>query len=199
MSRCLSHAFLASLAISFLGMVVAGCDNRPKRLSPTKVDAATAATEAMAMYDTNQDGRISGSELDKCPSLKAIAKDGTVTADFIKARITDWQESRIGRGAVSIAIFHNGKGLPGASVKLTPEKFLGTDIHSAAGTTGPMGAAIISVPTSGPGEPLGASLGFYRVEVAKDGESIPAKYNAETTLGIAVLGGDTSTSFNLVY
>jgi hypothetical protein len=50
-------------------------------------------------------------------------------------------------------------------------------------------------------DPKGIPLGFYRIEVTKDGESIPAKYNTETILGIDVMGAQAGNTpqFNLVY
>jgi hypothetical protein len=197
MSCYASRLFWISLVASFCLMVVAGCDGKPKALRPTKVNAATAAAKAMAMYDANQDGKISGDELEKCRSLKAIAKNGEVTADMIVEQIKQWQNRGPGRVPVGIAVLHNGKPLAGASVKLVPEEFL-TDLVTAVGTTNATGAAPMSVPTSGPAEPKGASIGFYRIEITKEGESIPAKYNTETTLGAAVLG-ETTEAFNLVY
>jgi hypothetical protein len=198
MSCYVSRLFWISLVASLCWMVVTGCDSKPKRLSPTKVNATTAAANAMTMYDANHDGKISGDELEKCQSLKAIAKNGEVTAEMISGQISQWQNGGPGRVAVGVVVFHNGKPLAGASVKLMPEKFMGTDLTPVTGTTAATGGAPMSVPTSGPAEPKGGSLGFYRVEITKEGESIPAKYNTETTLGMAVLG-ETSTTFNLVY
>ena len=48
----------------------------------------------------------------------------------------------------------------------------------------------------------GLSPGFYRVEITKDGEKIPAKYNTETTLGAEVAGGSEARNglkFELQY
>jgi hypothetical protein len=42
------------------------------------------------------------------------------------------------------------------------------------------------VPTTGPDDPKGVAPGFYRIEITKAGDNIPAKYNSETTLGQAV-------------
>jgi hypothetical protein len=198
MSCYVSRPFWVSLAASFCWIVVAGCDNGAKRLSPPKVSPLTAAANAMTMYDTNHDGKISGDELEKCASLKAIAKNGEVTAEMISAQISEWQKGNIGRVSVSVRILHNGQPLANASVKVVPEKFMGADIQSAVDTTIANGGVGLSVP-AGPGVPKGMSPGFYRIEVTKDGESIPAKYNTETTLGLAVLGDVNGTPFNLVY
>jgi len=43
--------------------------------------------------------------------------------------------------------------------------------------------AVISASTADPRVPAGVPLGFYRVEVSKAGENIPAKYNTDTTFG----------------
>jgi hypothetical protein len=198
MSHYRLRAILVSVLVSVILPIIAGCDDRPRRLSPTKVDAMAAALEAMAMYDTNKDGRIADEELDRCPSLKAIAIDNAVTRHMIAARILGWQSAGFGRAAVGIAVFHNGKGLADASVRLVPEKFL-SDITPATGRTDANGATIITVPTSGPEEPKGASAGFYRVEITKNGEDIPAKYNTETTLGMAVFRMENIETFDLVY
>jgi len=194
---CESRVFWISLTASFCLTVVAGCDRRPKALRPTNVNAATAAAKAMTMYDANKDGNISGDELEKCRSLKAIAKNGEVTAETIAEQISQWQNRGSGRVPVGFLVLHNGKPLAGATVKLVPEVFL-TDLVTAVGETGATGGAPMSVPTSGPAEPKGASLGFYRIEITKEGEDIPAKYNTETTLGLAVLG-ETNSTFNLIY
>jgi hypothetical protein len=154
------------------------------------------------MYDANNDGKISGDEFEKCPSLKSIAKNGEVTAEMIAAQIRTWQTSRVGRVSASIQMLRNSKPLGEVAVKLVPEKFLG-DLETATGTTNPKGLAFVTVPTVGDGEPKGISLGFYRIEVTKDKEEIPAKYNTETVLGLGVIQDDTEEgnvfTFNLVY
>jgi hypothetical protein len=187
-------------AASFVSLIVlTGCDGRPGRISPPKVKPETAAANAMTLYDANKDGKISGDEFESCSSLKAIAQNGEVTADLISAQVAKWQQGKLGRVNVSVMIFHNGKPLAGASVRLMPEKFMGSDIASCTATTDARGGTPISVPTKDPGEPQGISPGFYRLEVTKDGENIPAKYNAETTLCLAVLGDVLDRTFNLLY
>ena len=197
MSRYLSRIALCLLTLSCL-VVAAGCNRRSQWIHPPKMNASAAAVEAMAAYDTNQDGKISGPELVKCPALKEIAKDGAVTADAIRAIVEQWTKGPVGRARVGIAVLRNGKPLAGAIVTMEPEKFLGTEIKTITGTTAANGGALLTVPTSDPSEPKGLPLGFYRVEITKDGESIPAKYNADTTLGLAVCG-EVTASFNLVY
>jgi len=197
MSCCLSRVDVLSLAVSL--MIVAGCSGRPARLVPPKMNASAAAAEAMTLYDTNKDGKISGNEFDQCSSLKEIAKDGEVTADMLVELLNRWQNGRIGRIGVVVKVLHNGKPLVGASVKAVPEKFLGTNFKPITGTTIAGGRVGLSVPTRGPEEPTGAAFGFYRIEVTKEGESIPAKYNTETTLSLAVIHEVIDLPYNLVY
>jgi hypothetical protein len=195
----LSRTMLGTLVLSSL-LVVVGCTGRPSRISPPKVKPAQAAADAMAMYDTNKDGKISGDEFAQCTSLKAIAQNGEVTQDRIAAVVAGWQQSRIGRLSISVCLRHNNSPLGNATVKLVPEKFMGTDILTiTAKTDAANGAIALSVPTKGPEEPQGVSPGFYRLEVTKDGDNIPAKYNTETTLCIAAIEEGRDFSFTLAY
>ncbi len=92
----MSQRWLVGCALVFGGLaaVIAGCWNRgPDRVNPPKIDAVAAGQEAIKMYDTNHDGKISGAELDKCPDIKAAllqidpSGKGEVTAEMITARI----------------------------------------------------------------------------------------------------------------
>ena len=174
------------LAISL--MVAIGCQRKPPRLYPPPIDASAAGAQAIEMYDTNKDGKISGAELDKCPALKAAMAridrtgEGAITAAMITARIRAWQDSKLGRMPFMCTVLHNGKPLVGAEVKLVPEKFLGDKMQTASGKTNQNGMAMLSVPTTGRDDPPGVAPGLYRVEITK-GSEIPAKYNTETTLG----------------
>lgn len=170
-------------------MLSAGCSGTPPRLHPPAIDAAIAGAKAIEQYDANKDGKISGAELDKTPALKAaIARidasgAGEITANKITARIKAWQESKLGRMPLSCSVLYNGKPLAGAEVKFVPEAFLGENLKTATGKTDVNGVAMLSIPTTGTDDPPGVAPGFYRVEIAKSGENIPAKYNSETTLG----------------
>jgi hypothetical protein len=172
-----------------LGLVLcAGCTGRLARL-PMHGIASDAGAKAIEMYDTNKDGKISGPELDKCPALKAslpridLAGDGSVTADKITARINRWKEDKLSELPVHFTVLRNGSPLVGAEVKLVPEKFLGEDVKAGVGTTDRTGGVVIGVPTSDPGQRPHMAPGFYRVEITKAGDNIPARYNTQTTLG----------------
>jgi hypothetical protein len=77
----------------------------------------------------------------------------------------------------------DGKPLAGATVRFVPEKFLGDGFKPAEGVCDERGLAELR--TEG-GRLPGVACGFYRVEVCKPGggkESLPARYNAASTLG----------------
>jgi hypothetical protein len=142
----------------------------------------------MEQYDTDHDGKISGAELDACPSIKSAldkidtSGGGAVTAENLTARIKIWQNG-VGRMVVNCVVLRNGQPLEGAEVKFVPEKFLGDNYPTGTGNTGEGGVAKISMPLSEKDNRSGMPPGYYRVEITKAGDNIPAKYNTATTLG----------------
>jgi hypothetical protein len=151
-----------------------------------------AGADAIAMFDRNGDGKLSGEELERCPGLKAgltrldPAKTGAVTAEMIDGRVAAWRASLLGRMPLRCSVSHNGQPLQGAEVKFVPEKFLGTEIKTASGVTDANGVAMISAPPCQPKDPPGVPPGFYRVEITRSGVAIPEKYNKDTILGAEV-------------
>ena len=199
--------------MAFAAAFLTGCPRVPDGDMRVRLDANGIGQKAIAQFDTNRDGVIAGAELDKCPGLKAaidrVDPDGTgkITAEMIAARVEAWDKSRIGRMPVQCVVTHNGKPLVGALVKFVPEKFLvdNYDGHwTATGETNKNGRVMVTIPVSGDRyDPPGVLPGFYRVEITKRGEKIPAKYNTETILGqevaIDVKGIEESINFNLEY
>jgi hypothetical protein len=164
----------------------------PRRILPPRLDATAAGKEAIKLYDTNKDGKISGKELDKCPGLKAAidnldpSGNEEITAEKVTARIKAWQDSKLGRMSLACRVTHNGKPLAGAEVRFVPEKYLGKGLKPATGKTDHNGMAMLSIPLKTTGEfrdPPGVAPGIYRVEITKKGEKIPARYNSETIFG----------------
>lgn len=195
-----------------LGAVQGPRDMPPPRVYGPPFKPAAVAAKALDLYDTNKDGKINGEELDKTPGLKAALKvmatdrEKGVTADQIALRVQKWVDSRIGRVSLSCLVTHNGKPLAGATVKFVPEKFLSDALtETATGVTNQTGMAMLTVPTErGPdAPPPGLPPGMYRVEITKDGENIPAKYNTNTELGQEVSLENTDLQmgikFNLKY
>jgi hypothetical protein len=179
--NCTAGRRAAALAILLL---LSGCGRgTPPRVYPDKPDA-NAPQRAIELYDANKDGFLDAKELDKAPGLQAAMqqidtkRQGKISAADISARLQAWADSKVGRMSLSYVVLHNGVPLEGATVKFVPEKFLGGEIKTAEGVTDSRGYAAISC-----GGKRGICPGFYRVEVTKDGEKIPAKFNAETQLG----------------
>jgi hypothetical protein len=158
---------------------------RPVAIRPSRIDAEEAGKRAIEMFDADKDGKIDGEELAKCPGLKAAMSKldpegtGELTAAMITARIRAWQDSKVARMSLRCMVRRKGEALAGAEVRFVPEKFLGDQMKTATGTTDQNGVAMLSIPEGPPGVPVG----FYRVEITKSGEKIPAKYNTETVLG----------------
>jgi hypothetical protein len=182
---------------------------KPHVIHPPAINAKAAGAKAIEMFDANKDGKISGAELDKCPGLKAAVEQidssgkGEITAEMIAARIKAWQDSKLGRMSLGVRVMHNGQPLTGAEVQFVPEKFLGENLKTATGKTDANGMAMISIPVKGPNEPPGVAPGLYRVEITKDGEKIPAKYNTETVFGQEIAqnakGMQEGVKFDLKY
>jgi hypothetical protein len=157
---------------------------------PPALDPDMAGAAAIAEYDANHDGVISGRELDKCPALKRAAAridpqgTGKLTADSIAARIKCWQASRLATLSVLIVVRLDGQPLAGANVTAEPEKFLGATVAAAKGVSDSAGNA----PMARADKP-GMNCGFYKIRVSKmvnGQESVPARYNKDTELGIEV-------------
>jgi hypothetical protein len=166
-----------------------GCGNSgPPPVAPDRPDPS-AASKAMELYDTNHDGFLDAKELERIPGLKAAIKqvdtdhDGRISEQEIAQRIKRWAESQVGRVPVRCRVLHNGKPLAGAKVVFLPEKFLGGALQPGSGTTDATGTAMISSAYAADPSVKGLSPGFYRVEITKEGEKVPPRYNTETTLG----------------
>jgi len=189
-----------------------GCwSGRPARIKPPSIDPSAAGKQAIELFDADKDGKISGAELDKCPGLKAAASmvdpsgQNAITAEQITARIKKWQDSKLGRMSLRCSVTRNGQPFPGAEVTFVPEKFLGENVKSAKGTTDQNGMAMLTIPTSGQGDPPGVAPGMYRVVITKQGVNIPPQYSSETetTLGQEVAldakGIQEGIKFNLKF
>jgi hypothetical protein len=151
------------------------------------------AQAAMAEYDTNHDSFLDAKELERSPALKAALKsvdqngDARLSADEIAARIRVYQDSQVALKRIACKVLLDGRPLQGATVTYVPEKFMSSSLRSASGVTDKNGEATLL--TEGEKFP-GAQLGFFRVQVSKKNaagqETIPARYNQDTTLGTEV-------------
>lgn len=194
-----SRAALLTLA-ALWSLHALGCSGKPGRLEPPAIPS-DAGQQAVTKYDANGNGAIDGDELGKVPALKASLKrvdangDGQVTPEEITARIDAWRKSRVALTRVTATVRRDGRPLSDAVVTLAPESFLGDAVKAARGTTDNSGSTHLEISRS-PDE-SGVQLGFYRIEVSKQGadgqEQIPARYNAETELGVEVTRDDPSS------
>ncbi len=189
--------------LMFPGLV--GCGNSsPSAVLPDLPDAS-AASKAMELYDTNHDGFLDAQELEKAPGLKVAIKqvdtnhDGKISEQEIADRIQSWADSKLGRTRVLCRVTRKGKPLTGAKVVFAPEPFLGGTFQPGSGTTDVRGSALISSPYPQDPAVKGMPPGFYRVEVTKDGESIPAKYNRETCLGVEIAHGSEGLENGIIF
>jgi hypothetical protein len=196
MSRYLSCTAVLSIAVCLASALIVGCDRGAARVYAPKI-SSTAAKDAVEQYGA--DGKINKEQLAKCPSLAELANEqGVVTAESIQARLDMWKAGKLGRVVWDCAVTHNNKPLAGATVKFVPEKFLGPNFPTSVGKTNEQGVAYMAVPEQ---TPPGVPLGFYKVEITKEGENIPAKYNTETILGQFIKGGSIGigATYNLKY
>jgi EF hand len=189
-----SHSFCLGRRVLFLMSVAGllGCVKSDALTMPTYTPKKAAET-AMADYDTNRDGFLDAKELERCPALKhsldVIDKNGDhkLSLEELEARIQDYQESQVALKAVGCHVTLDGKPLVGATVTYIPEKFMGSSTRSATGVSDERGAVALITE----GEQLsGVQPGFYRVQISKKNasgqETIPARYNQDTTLGLEV-------------
>jgi hypothetical protein len=184
-----------------------GCSPGAGRIEPPKIDPVAAARKAIELYDANHDGVLTAEELDQCPGLKAAMIRGDahdsmrVTVDAIAARLQEYRASRIALTSVTCRVTLDHVPLANATVRFVPESFLGSALKPAMGITNQDGFTVLS--HEGSTLP-GVHLGFYRVEISRQAngtETIPERYNVQTTLGQEVgptVPGEQGARFALV-
>jgi hypothetical protein len=190
--------------VSLAGAALASCNSGPARVTQPYISAGAAGSAAMDEYDTNGDGAVSGDELEKAPGLKAalsnLDKDGDsqVTATEVTERVQAWQNQNTGLTNVRCLVIMDGRPLSGAEVVFEPESFLGGEIETAVGMADSSGTVSPVIPKDQrptPQTPPGLRLGLYKVRISKivgGKETVPARYNADTTLGQEVSADDPS-------
>jgi hypothetical protein len=148
-----------------------GCSRAPSRVE-LPAFAAGAGAAALAEYDTNKDGKISGAELVKSPSLQAALdkidanKDKAITADEIDARIAHWRENKVALMPVTCKVLVNGVPAANAKVTFQPEAFLGSSVHPVTGVTNEEGVAIMKLSEEHVADPKFSNFvppGFYKI------------------------------------
>ncbi len=210
-SRNSSFALVTAAATC---VTISACNFGPSAIKPPSISPDGAASKAMELYDKDGDGKISGAELDNAPALKAAMAtldmngDKAVTAAEITARVKSWQANPAALTGVRALVTLDGQPLGGAEVTFEPDPCLGGDIKAAKATTGIYGDVTPVIPPDqrpSANYPGGVQLGLYIVRITKSvngKETIPARYNTQTTLGQEVAYDDPafknrSIQFNL--
>lgn len=198
---------LAPVGLLAWCLAAAGCGGPNAPLSAPGYDADAMTRSALDLYDKNGNGTIEGAELDGSPALKSALtgidtnKDKKLSADELKARFEAYRGQAAGIVGVAVTVTQDGSPLPGAELTFTPEPFMGDTVGEATARTGDDGG-VTGFTVRGESAP-GLPCGMYRVKVSKPGpngqETIPARFNAQTTLGCEVFTGRTGTrlDFNL--
>jgi hypothetical protein len=161
----------ALLAVIFA--LVVGCSKPlPKQVTVPNYDPDSIATALLQQYDTNRDGSIDRSEVEKCPALKSAFaaidtdKDQKLSRAELVARVTAYRDA--GKAALVLANVNvSVKGQPVADhiVTLTPDPAFGSSFMPAEGKTDANGYSPIRVTGY---EALGVPAGLYSITV-KDG------------------------------
>jgi hypothetical protein len=185
MDRC-----VRAIVFVLLPLFGGGCTGK---LEAPKLDADAISARAMKEYDVNKDGFLDAQELERCPGLKSCLKrfdsnnDGRLSEAELRAGLAEYVESGVALTDVTCKVTVGDQPLVGAAVLLDPEAFMADSIKPARGTTNDRGVARVQI--EGANLP-GCHLGIYRVRITKPGadgqESVPARYNAQTQLGIEV-------------
>ena len=165
---------------------MAGCSG--DRIAIPKVSPEEAARIALAELDANGDGLIDEEEAAKSPGLASCIKnwspDGKLSADKIIERYRAYADSEVGIVGIHYRVFLDGRPLQGATVTFIPERLMGPNVKPATGVSDELGFVFLKIAGE---EVEGVHRGVYRIEVSKKdaagNETIPARYNSETTIG----------------
>jgi hypothetical protein len=204
------HQFRSSagvILVTFATACLYGCSRGPSRVRPPEIDPKNAASEAIHLYDSNNDGSLDAAELAKCPGILTeigaydIDANGKVTQGEIAARITDLRKHGVGLTRLNCSVTINGRGLENATIRFEPEPYLGAEIQTAEGVTNARGMAQMAIPADklpADQQDLKAiHYGTYKVRITHPKVKLPAKYNTETTLGYESKPGDPFAAFAL--
>jgi hypothetical protein len=176
-------------------LIVTGCgQSRPPRVIAPAIVTEAVTTAVFIAADADGNARLESSELASVPGIASATAALDTDGDKAVSRQEFWQwleEVRRSKVAISpfeARVWHRGRPLAGAAVKLVPESCMGAGMKVAEGTTDADGIAQVTIPAS---QHSGVNCGMYRVEIVgngNDGRPLPERYNSASTLGVAVGG-----------
>lgn len=178
--------------LSVLGLLsLAGCLGSPPAPPMPSYDPEGSAAKAFELYDANKDGKLNGKELEKSASLTFALDELDVNGDKaidsaeLTGRLQTYVDIGVARKLFTAQLVLDDAPLGEAEVKLIPEEFMLGAVTEGVGVSDPLGMVVVSAAGV---DPPGIGVGFYRVQVSKKDaagkETVPAKFNTETTLGI---------------
>jgi hypothetical protein len=190
-----ANGLWALVAAGVVVTAAGGCgSSAPKRLVPPALDPQAVTAAVMTAADADGNGTLDRQELARMPGLASGLGllDADSSGSLSAAEITAWLDaikaSRVAITSLALQVTQKGKPLADVTVKLVPEACMGKETKAAEGRTDASGSAMVSIP----GSPYpGVNCGIYRAEITgtgSDGKPLPARYNADTILGVAVGG-----------
>jgi len=193
------------LCVALIGLLaVTGCSSKDTavRDAPLPIyDPDGIARSAISQFDKNRDGTLDASELRACPALygalAAIDTNGDrkLSADEIRKRVEAYASGTTGSVPVTCTVRLDGQPLADASVTFDPEPCMGGAVKAATGKTDKDGGCVVYEIEGKPHS--GLAPGLYRIRVTKDGASIPARFNTQTTLGQEVFHNPRAAEVNV--
>jgi len=177
----MSRLAVSGWCLLLLAIVSSGCGpSRPARIPAPPLDPAAVAAAA--------------GDPDKLPAVSFgrivldTDKDKKVSSPELVKWLEEVRDSKVAITSVAFQVSHKGKPLSGAEIRLVPEACMGGGVKEASGKTDQTGMSMVTIPGS---QYPGVNCGLYRVEITgkgNDGKPLEAKYNTQSTLGVAVGG-----------
>ncbi len=207
MRRLIGKLLSSTVAIQFAIPIAiqVGCTRGPTAVEVPPIQPDEAARRALENYDANGDDQLSLEELQACPAIRNVIGrydqdgDGQISQDELSKRFAMWVSGRVAVTTLACNVTLAGRPLAGARIELIPETFLADAVQPAKGVTDESGSAILGIdPAHLPDDMKDLQgvvhQGVFRVQITHPEVDIPAKYNANTELGLEV-SADTGENF----
>jgi hypothetical protein len=187
--------FLGNPAMSRLRLAVgllalAGCTQSGTQLlvAPVpKYDSEAIVQAILAEFDKNKNGTIEPNEAKACPALAGAFtdidanRDRRLSADELRKRVEAYAASATGSVEVGCVVRLDEQPLAEATVTFVPETCMRPGLKTAVGTTDVDGRCF-EYKIDGKLY-RGLAPGLYKIQVAKDGAALAARFNSQTILG----------------